>query len=469
MSRSYGLPPGAQEIRAVIEERLREVAGAAGSKETVTIDWRGQPRHVEVIDLPIDLMYYNPATHRIRAQRSHDLVLEQALESDPWSTASQDYLDFLLRANPSNPSEPDPDLKALEESLEQEGQTEPGLITRDGILVNGNTRRAALKKLGKRSIRVGVLPASCTWEDVNQVELSLQLRLDKRRDYSYINRMLAYEELTAAGVPEHEIARQFRTTSSTVKADLKVLAWIYEMIRRSAHDGASLRLVDFERAQENLRELGRSVAQAKNSEEAELLKESKMVAIILDFSKTDVRLIEPDFRERYLDSRLPDPLKEPQAAAAPAAIPGLGRTSRGVSPRVAAARAFNDKVLRAKAEMVSGSAVSSQQVDEARQVHAAAKQAMEEALKPAAGDARYKKKKLAPSDRIEAACSDIQQCISDLAYARASRSLDEEAAETFDDSLLELKRLLRKLAGEAHRSFSEGDGLDWLIAVGRMQ
>ncbi|MBR7833824.1 transcriptional regulator [Actinospica durhamensis] len=468
MSRSYELPPKAAEIRAVIEERLREAVSAEGSKETVTVDWRGQPKHVEVIDLPIDLMYYNPATHRIRAQRSHNLALEQGLESDPWSTASQDYLHFLLCANPANPSEPDPDLKALVESLDQEGQAEPGLITRDGILVNGNTRRAALKNLGKRSIRVGVLPESCTWEDINQVELSLQLRPDKRRDYSYVNRMLAYEEMIAAGVPEHEVARQFRTTVKMVKGDLKILSLIYEMVDRSAHDGASLRLVDFERAQENLRDYGNAVAQAKTVEEAELIKESKMVAIVLDFSKTDVRLIEHDFKERYLDPRLPDPLKEPQAAVAPVAIPGLGRTSRAASPKVAAARAFNDRVLRAKAEIVSGSAVSSQQAEEARQVYTAAREAVEEALKPAAGDARYKKKKLAPSDRIEAACSDIQQCISDLAYARASRSLDDEAAETFDDSLLELKKLLGKLAGEAHRSFSDGEGLDWLIAVGRM-
>lgn len=469
MSRSYGLPPKAAEIRAVIGERLREAAGADGARETVTVDWRGQTQHVEVIDLPIELTYYNPATHRIRAQRSHDLALEQGLGSDPWTAASQDYLHFLLCANPSNPSEPDPDLKALVESLEQEGQAEPGLITRDGILVNGNTRRAALKNLGKRSIRVGVLPESCTWEDVSQVELSLQLRLDKRRDYSYINRMLAYEELIAAGVPDSAVAKQFRTTPSTVKADLKVLSWIYEMITRSAHDGASLRLVDFERAQENLRELGRAVEQAKNSEEAELLKESKMVAIVLDFSKTDVRLIGHDFKERYLDSRLPSPLKETRAPAAPAAIPGLGRTSRGVSAKVAAAREFNDRVLRAKAEMVSGSAVSSRQADEARQVYIAAKDAIEEALKPAAGDARYKKKKFAPSDRIEAACSDIQQCISDLAYARAARSLDSEAAEAFDDSLLDLKKLLGKLAIEAHRSFSDGEGLDWLSTIGRLQ
>ncbi|GAA3056163.1 hypothetical protein GCM10020000_43140 [Streptomyces olivoverticillatus] len=64
----------------------------------MTIDWNGQPLHVEVIDLPLNGLYYNPGTHRIRAQRSHDAARERALVKDPWSAESQDYLRFLLQA-----------------------------------------------------------------------------------------------------------------------------------------------------------------------------------------------------------------------------------------------------------------------------------------------------------------------------------------------------------------------------------
>jgi len=470
MSEQYGPPPRAEEVRRTVEERLREAEAGSGARESVTVDWRGKPLPVYVIDLPIEMVYYNPATHRIRAQRSHSPEREKALEADPWSKPSQDYLHFLLTALPSDPSKPDPEFDALAESLKEYGQTDPGLVTREGILVNGNTRRAALNDIGALSIRVGVLPETCGWSDISAVELSLQLRKDHRREYSYINRLLAIDELAAQGVPLSRVAREFRTTVESCDRDVWVLACIREMIDRSARQGASLRLVDFEDHQEKLRELARRYRDEEKTdrEKADLLREQRMAAIVLGFSKTDVRLIEPDFKDRYLDQRLPAELGRSAQEAGPVAIPGLSRTVKGPSAKVAAARKLTDTVLRAKAEIVSGRAAAGPQADDARRVFDAARDAMEEALKPAAGDARYKKRKLAASDRLDAACSDIEQCISDLVYARASRSLDGEAAETFDDAVLRLKAAIAKLAAESHRSFPEpGVGVAWLLGAAR--
>lgn len=116
------------------------------------------------------------------------------------------------RPSPADPSRTDPTFTELLESLREYDQTEPGLITRDGVLVNGNTRRAALLKMGgpQQPIRVAVLPESCDWEDIRDVELSLQLRKEHRRDYSYINRLLAIDELVNQGLPIGKIAAIFR-------------------------------------------------------------------------------------------------------------------------------------------------------------------------------------------------------------------------------------------------------------------
>lgn len=124
----------------------------------MTVDWNGQQAHVEVIDLPLSSLYYNPSTHRIRAQRSHNAERDEALDKDPWSAESQDYLDFLLKADPENTSVRDKDFDVLKDSLDQFGQNDPGLVTRHGVLVNGNTRAAALRDLRAQSMRVGVLP-----------------------------------------------------------------------------------------------------------------------------------------------------------------------------------------------------------------------------------------------------------------------------------------------------------------------
>ncbi|WP_455362242.1 hypothetical protein [Streptomyces sp. SYSU K21746] len=198
-----------------------------------------------------------------------------------------------------------------------------------------------------------------------------------------------------------------------------------------------------------------------------LLKESRLAAIVLDFSKTDVRLIESDFRSRYLEHRLPEELKTVPAETTERTIPGINRVVKTEVPQVAAARAFTDTLLRAKAVARAVDTVPAAQVQQAGAVYEQAKRAIEDALEPAGKDARVRKRKQAAPDRLNDACQDIEQCITDMALARASRSLDEE---TFDEAVLKLKATMDKLAREAARSISvPGDGVAWLLDAVRQE
>ena len=285
MTKDYGKPSRAGENRVLVERRLRELAEAGGGRETLTIEWRGKPSYFDVIEMQAGDLYYNPATHRIRAQRSHDTQRDALLDADPWSVESQEYLDFLLKALPADPSRLDPEFGNLAESLRDYGQNDPGLITRDGILVNGNSRRAALLQAfgPTRPMRVAVLPDSCDWSDVTAVELSLQLRKDHRRDYSYINRLLAIDEMASQGVPLATIAATFRSTVDSCKRDMWVLGIIRTMIKRSSAAGKAMPLIAFEDHTEKLRELHRRFAKevVSNPDKAELMLEARLSAIAL--------------------------------------------------------------------------------------------------------------------------------------------------------------------------------------------
>lgn len=465
MSMDFGRPPKADANQELVGQRLKEAASAVGTRESLTVEWRGQPTHVEVIDMPVADLYYNPGTHRVRAQRDHDPELDAELRVAPWSDRSQDYLHHLLKALPSDPSKEDPDFVALMESLRDFRQNDPGLITRDGVLVNGNTRRAAFKELGVAHIRVGVLPESCTWDDVNAVELSLQLRKDHRREYSYINRLLAIDEQAALGRSTADIARDFRIRTDTCVQDQWILTCLRDLIERSKSEGTGLRLLDFEDHQEKLRELHRRyVKEARVSKaNADVMKENRLAAMLLGFSKTDVRLIEPDFARRYLDQRLPQELKAEASASGSVAIPGLGRQMKSVDASVTVARTLTDTVLRAKAVSPAASGVSAERVQVATRTFKVAHEAFEAALVPAGKDSRIRKRKQAAPGRITDACQDIEQCITDLVMARASRSLDEEA---FDEAVLKLRDSLGKLAVETARSIEvPGDGVEWLLGA----
>ncbi|MBH1934542.1 hypothetical protein I5Q34_09620 [Streptomyces sp. AV19] len=472
--REFPPPPRAAEFSALIKKRLEEVKNSGGTRETVTIDWNGTLTPVEVIELPLSGLYYNPGTHRIRAQRSHDPVRDEAIDKDPWSAESQDYLEFLLQGDPANPDRRDRDFDKLKESLQQFGQNDPGLVTHQGVIINANTRAAALRELGKQSMRVGVLPESFTWADINAVELSLQLRKDHRRDYSYINRLLAMEEQASLGHTPESIAKEFRIRPTTYHQERWILSTIRELIDRSkSGGGVALRLVDFEDDQEKLKELHRLYEKLErvDRDQAEVLKEWRLAAILLDFAKTDIRHIDEAFLAKdYLADRLPANLKTGGFAAeqSPVSIPGLDIEIPGAVSAVAAARALNDQILRAKATIGSpGSELLGEDRERAQEVVEEARDAFDKAIDAAGRDARVRKRQQLAPARLAEACADIDQCVVDLVQARASRTLDEEA---FDDAVLKLRGSLRKLAQQAGRGLPHpGDGVAWLIEAVSME
>ncbi|MFF4451097.1 transcriptional regulator [Streptomyces goshikiensis] len=460
---NFNLPPDAAENAEFVARRLKEPAEAEGVRETVTVDWNGRPLHVGVIDMPLRSLYYNPATHRIRAQRGHDPVRARGLEEDPWRPESQEYLHRLLTAKPVNPEEVDPDFEALVDSLKSVDQQEPGLITHEGILVNGNTRAAALRQLKRPSIRVGVLPPSFTWEDINAVELALQLRPDERRDYSYINRLIAMEEQELMGRDAADIARAFHVQLKTFKQERWILGVIRDMIDRSSTpEGSQLALSDFEGHQENLKELHRTFMKvaAASQERAEQVKENRIAAILLDFAKTKTRLIDGDFQQGYLKDNLPELLNAGSGEAAAVAIPGLGVSVPADSDPVRQARAATDRVLRARASQ-SARHLPDEVREAARQEVMEARRGMRRALDAAERDDRLKRVRQTTAERLDDARAAIDQSVDDLVQALGKDSLDEES---FDSALLRLKGSLTKLARQASRGVAKpGNGVNWLI------
>lgn len=463
----FGIPPRGEEIKAVIDQRLKLAMTENGAK--VTIDWRGEPRHLYVISVPVDMLYFNPDTHRIRAQRTLDPERDRAIDTDPWGQVAQGYLHDLLRQRPSNPDQTDPDYTALMNELDDVGQREPGIVTPHGILVDGNTRAAALIDLGEQNIRVGILPEDTSRKDINAVELSLQLRKDRRRDYSYINRLIAIDEELGHGRSEADVAKDFNIKLGTLQRDRWVYALILDAIDRSrTEDGATLRLIDFEQHQEKLRELHRDFAKlaVTDPDAANALKQSRLAMVLLDYPKTSLRLAEADFHTRYLESRLPEDLKPNLSLAEKISIPGIpGAVLPGKSNISAAAEALTNQLLRAKATGTDGKSASPVDVAWASGVMKQARETFDIAVKLAGQNAELVKRQTAVPERLTDAADYVTQCASEFAEAKAKRALDDEA---FDDALIVLRDSLESLARQAGRTFpTPGEGVAWLLKAVR--
>lgn len=460
-------PKNAADVQVLVEARVDALNSLPDIQQTTTIEWRGQRRSLTVIDMPIGLVSYNPDTHRIRAQRSHDLVKEGELIDNPFGGVAQNYLRDLLKGAPEDPSREDPAFIALKESLADHGQEEPGIITRSGILVNGNTRCAALRELGAESIRVAVLPPDTGEDDIRTVELALQLRKDFKREYSFVNFLLALDERIAAGHAPGAIMADFRIRRATFDRSLWILSCIREAIDRSTHRDENgrvvhVQLVDFETHQGKLEELHRaySALKPKDPDAAEELREQRMLALILEKSKTDLRLIDRGFAEAYLAPALPpSPLP-----ATIGKIPGTSIPLRQPGRTLQQLRSLTDDALKAKAV-----ANATNGVGEAERARAATRvreltDAVDSALDKAGRNARLKQRRVAPADRITDAAEDLSLAIQAIAYARAVGQFNVDDVE---ESLTTLRGAIERLAQLLHpgESGQLGDSTSWLLAA----
>ena len=93
----------------------------------------------------------------------------------------------------------DPRAPIFDELAEHGRQTEPLLVTRTGLVVNGNRRLAAMRELGAADparfagfaeVEAAVLPPDTGTADVEYIEAALQMAPSLRLDYGWINRRL---------------------------------------------------------------------------------------------------------------------------------------------------------------------------------------------------------------------------------------------------------------------------------------
>lgn len=122
----------------------------------------------------------------------------------------------------------------LKEDIRKKNQMEPGVITHDGFVVNGNRRMAVLEELhgeeptGKWLFLDAVrLPSTITEKDVWKIEAGLQLSKDKIAEYHPVNELLKIKQGIEAKLSIEEIASaMYGRTTDEIKESLDRLQLI---------------------------------------------------------------------------------------------------------------------------------------------------------------------------------------------------------------------------------------------------
>lgn len=187
------------------------------------------------------------------------------------------------------------------------GQQEPGLITQDGLLINGNTRVVALRQLKKNYVEVAVLPPNINETDVLAAEMALQLTDLVHQDYTFTNELLFMKRYLDAGNSKENMAKVKGWSRQGVKKvddHMRLLGYIEE-VRALAPIHYSV----FDSKQQHLKDLDSDYMSLKGKgdiDAAETLKWTRLKMIFVGLNKDQVRAIDEHFVEERLLPRLSD-------------------------------------------------------------------------------------------------------------------------------------------------------------------
>lgn len=267
-----------------------------GKTRTETIEFRGELRSFEVVRINASVPLLNHDNSRLRAQLATHASRE-LVYSDPFSVDAQNILTELLSQTEK--------FQELQRELKAFGQQHPGIITRDGMLVNGNTRLAATRLNGEEGFDVAVLPTDATSDDFFDIEMSLQLRKLVHQDYTFTNRLLLVDSSLKRSKNEASVIKSMnwqRGGQVRLSQHRRLLALVEEIREIS---GWKLDYKFFDSKEEMLKNLDTAyqAALAESPRDAEMLKWSRITAMGLSLNKDEVRAIDYDFVETALKPR----------------------------------------------------------------------------------------------------------------------------------------------------------------------
>jgi hypothetical protein len=438
----------------------------AAEQRSHPLPWRGVERIFPVIDLPIDVPLLNADSHRIRAELEapeYDFVRKerttqraQQVLTELWKMAHRKF-------------------QRLKEALLVDGQTEPGVITRAGVLINGNTRLVALRELrdpNRQWIRVAVLGSDAVPPEIAQLELRLQVRDPVRDPYRLSNELLFIEEL----------AREYKMTDEQIavalgwnpskpaigKKQVELHRRILQLIREMQRRDPKLRITFFDDESggsgklQQLKELEQKYDELNDAgeiEQAGLLLETWLVVARSGFSS--VHQIRPvtqreDFVAMYLLPRLGEQELIGDRAEAlvrgkrarKVDLPGLDELGSDAGGN-GSVPSYDLKPLLRLVESKDAGNVTLPGGDhvqvEAERAKAAIGAAVEGAIRDCRAEDKAEDALNAPVDALRKAGRELKKAIDAYGELRDTKEFERSSRGAFDYQLKQLRKHMKRL------------------------
>lgn len=211
------------------EDRIKLISGITNNNvwgPGRRLRYQGETKDFKIFDIPLSVLIYNIDNGRIGSLvKSHTKHQGQV---DPESDSGTNLIaHFLYESNEiAN--------KRTLEDIAQSGQLEPGIITADGIIVDGNRRASLMRRILAdpnsspdakarcENFRTVVLPENASQKDILRLETIYQLGSDEKVGYNAIEKYLHARDMEDRGFSVGEIEEYMGAKAGAVQELLEV-------------------------------------------------------------------------------------------------------------------------------------------------------------------------------------------------------------------------------------------------------
>ncbi|MCC7138402.1 MAG: hypothetical protein IT460_08260 [Planctomycetes bacterium] len=187
-----------------------------------------------VIQVPTKDLLFNPRLGRLVLVRLKDPGrLENPEEAEAQAAIQKELLSHR-------------ESKELAGHIKDEGQLEPGIVTSDGVLLNGNRRLSVLRQLWEQTkddkfayMKVVVLPADARPDEMYLLEVTLQMTPETRARYGPITTLVQLREgLRVHRLDKVQLAHAMYKSADELEEQINILQLVDEYLKfiKRPHD-----------------------------------------------------------------------------------------------------------------------------------------------------------------------------------------------------------------------------------------
>ena len=290
-------------------QRLKEISAGTPCAHK-DIYYKGRNEVMPVYNIDLDCLIYNQYNGRIATfvkthEKDHGTI-------DATTPNGEALIEKFLWESKKTRN------KRTLEDLNDRGQLEYGIVTADGVVIDGNRRYMLLKKLktekqeGTGYFKAIILPDTLESKrkEIMQLETTYQMGVDDKVDYNPIQKYLKCRDLKSEDFRIDEIAKMMGETATTIEEYLSILDLMDEYLREYGYEGI-YRILETEKLEGHFVDLNNYMARYNSGRQLDIdwipekedLDDVKKVYfdyMRADFGVHDVRIIANPAKDKGL-------------------------------------------------------------------------------------------------------------------------------------------------------------------------